>query len=171
MTIPTVFRAPMYHPLFAVAFVLLLVGCSDNGTGRAPMAPQVDPAAVRAEIPIEIRSDAGIYGRLDPVDVVSAELLSPRILRLKVSYGGGCLEHSITAIGGTQFMASYPAQLALFVRHDGGGDHCAALVTQTVDFNITPALDLYRTTFNRVEPFYLTIMTPDVSKRILLLVK
>lgn len=132
------------------------VGCSSD---KNPVGPTINAT------PIEIRSDARTYGTLGGLTLESATV-SGRILRLRVAYSGGCRTHTFAAAAPPAFLSSYPAQLALFIRHDGGDDPCLAIVNETLTFDVTPAIDLHGP-----GPFYLLIMIPGATEHPKVLVR
>ena len=135
---------------FASALALsFAVGCSSD---KNPVAPIINAT------PIEIRSDAATYGTLGGFTLESAEIAG-KILRLRVSYSGGCATHTFAAAAQSRFLSSYPAQLPLYIRHDGGNDPCLAIVHETLTFDVTPAISLHGP-----GPFYLLIMTPGATE-------
>jgi len=156
-----------------MAVLSSVLACSSEKNPTAPpISTVVSPAVSRGPSgpPIEIREDAFAYGFLAPVTIRSARL-DGRTLRLKVSYGGGCETHTFAAIGGTQFLASYPAQLTVILRHDDGGDQCAAEIFRDLSFDVTPAIELYRACFGTDGPLYLRIVSPPdrtTYKRVLI---
>lgn len=127
----------------------LLVGCSSD---KSPVAPVISVT------PIEIRSDARTYGTAGGFTLESATV-SGRTLRLKVAYSGGCRTHTFAAAAPPAFLSSYPAQLALYIRHEGGDDPCLAIVNETLTFDVTPAIDLHGP-----GPFYLLIVVPGATE-------
>lgn len=146
-----------------VAALASALGCSSEKKLTAPVPPTAGAP------PIEIREDAGTYGLLAPVALQGARL-DGRTLRLKVTYGGGCETHTFAAVGSTHFLASYPAQLTVFLRHDDAGDRCAAFIFGDLSFDVRPAIELYSATFGRSEPFYLRVVTPGSSVPTLVLI-
>lgn len=140
-------RIAVFAPALAMSFA---VGCSSD---KNPAAPTINAT------PIEIRSDARDYGTLGGFTLESATIIGT-ILRLKVSYSGGCRAHTFAAAAPPAFLSSYPAQLALYIRHDGGSDPCLAIVNETLTFDVTPAIDLHGP-----GPFYLLIITPGATER------
>lgn len=147
--------------LAALLGLAFAVGC---GSDRNPIAPATTNAT-----PIEIRADAAAYGTVEPVTIQSVEL-SGRTLRLQVTYGGGCHTHTFAAAASPHFMESYPPQLAVFLRHDGGNDLCSAAIFRTLSFDVTPAVLLHHATYG-AGPFYLYIVTPGDTQHPRILIR
>ncbi|HKQ19406.1 MAG TPA: hypothetical protein VJW75_06620 [Candidatus Eisenbacteria bacterium] len=139
-------RLAAFSSALALAF---LAGCSSD---KNPVAPATNAT------PIEIRTDAATYGTAGGFTLESATITG-KILRLKVSYSGGCRTHTFAAAAPPAFMSSYPAQLALFIRHDGGDDPCLAIVNETLTFDVSPAISLHGP-----GPFYLRIVVPGATE-------
>lgn len=53
-----------------------------------------------------------------------------RILRVSVSYGGGCEDHEFVACWNGAISKSNPATLTLDLRHDANNDLCDAFITR-----------------------------------------
>lgn len=126
----TQFMNYLGSPLVAV---MLIVGC-DRSIG----------AYVLGGVPVEI-------GDVTPEDLKndSFALRSTRIdgstLHLTVVSGGGCRDHSYSlTMTPAAFMESYPVQANLYLRHDDHDDPCDAIVIDSVHFDMTPMVVLYR---------------------------
>jgi hypothetical protein len=150
-------RMPLIGALIAFVFVL---GCHEikNPTMPATNAP-----------PIEIRADAASYGTAGGLKVESAVILG-RTLQLKVSYSGGCKEHTFAAAAAPQFLESFPAQLGVFIRHEPKDDMCLAINTETLTFDVTPAVRLHQQLYGSPGPFYLNIIVPGETEHLQVLV-
>ena len=155
MAMPPLPRAKLSSMLVicVAAGLSFLAGCGDED----PVSPTTTAP------PIEIRADAATYGLLGGVTLYSARL-EGRTLRLEVGYGGGCRTHTFAAIGSTRFLESYPAQLAVYLRHDGGNDPCLAIVPETLTFDVTPAIQLHQSVYGARGPFYIQAITPGTTE-------
>lgn len=114
--------------------------------------------------------------------------LTGRLLTLDVSYGGGCKAHEFTACWDELVLESDPPMVGVVVLHDGNGDTCEAIGSQTlyidlqalnsVSDNLRVAIQggfmgqsishLYMATDDPYEPVddpVLTIQTPCPSMR------
>ena len=63
--------------------------------------------------------------------------LNRNILRMNVSYGGGCEEHEFALIA-TSFMESYPVQVNVLLSHEDNDDPCDMWITEEIAFNLLP---------------------------------
>ena len=159
---PRDIRVRRNSPWFTLLGLVLLAGCG----GDDPMSPAVPNAP-----PIEIRADAREYGTLDGVLIQSAEVVD-QSLQLKVIYSGGCRPtHTFAAAAAPSFAESYPTQLAVFLRHDGDGDRCAAAIFTTLSFDVTPAVRLHDQLYGSPGPFYLRVIAPGGTEQPMVLVR
>jgi hypothetical protein len=115
-------------------------------------------------IPIEVTTDPSKLAFLDPVVRESVSLNWERP-EGRLRYDGGCKTHSFAAVAGTAIMESYPPQISVWIRHDSGGARCAASIGMVVHFDVTPAVDFMKSPNRKpTDPFYLRILTPDVTE-------
>ena len=82
----------------------------------------------------------------DPLQLVSAKIRGD-VLFLEVMYGGGCHEHRFALTGGGVFMESYPVQTGLTLHHDALGDLCRAIVSKSLQFDLTPLKHAYQRSY------------------------
>ena len=66
------------------------------------------------------------------------------ILKVNLSYGGGCASHQFTLVASNSFHESSPVQLPIYIAHNANGDPCEAYPTDDYHFNLTPIKNLYR---------------------------
>jgi hypothetical protein len=64
------------------------------------------------------------------------------VLQLTVSYTGGCERHRFDVLARAVTIARDDAEADLVVAHDARGDQCKALVTEHLEFSLTPVLAL-----------------------------
>jgi len=57
-------------------------------------------------------------------------------LMVKVSYGGGCQQHLFRLVWPEAIIAIYPPVFEVILSHDGQGDMCRAIVTETLVFDL-----------------------------------
>ena len=79
--------------------------------------------------------------------IVTVGTLQTDTLALRVQYGGGCEDHEFQLVAGDAFMESNPVQAGVQLFHDGNGDTCEALLTETVRFNLEPLQERYEETY------------------------
>lgn len=58
------------------------------------------------------------------------------ILKLKISYSGGCESHEFNAYFNGIFMKSMPPKAGIFIEHINKGDMCKKLETQELTFDL-----------------------------------
>jgi hypothetical protein len=64
-----------------------------------------------------------------------------RVLRVSISYGGGCEEHTFAACWDGSISKSNPSTLSLTIHHDAHDDQCEAFITRDlfIDLSELPA--------------------------------
>ena len=75
-----------------------------------------------------------------PTDVakIIAITLERNILKINVTYQGGCQEHTFGLHAETAFLMSNPPQWSLYLSHDAHGDTCTENVEKLLSFDLTP---------------------------------
>ena len=73
----------------------------------------------------------------DPVFIHEA-FVDGDCLELKISYSGGCREHTINLARMNQWYASGPEVPTFEIRHDANGDLCEAWFTKEIRFDLSP---------------------------------
>jgi len=95
--------------------------------------------------------------RKDAFNLVNASIQDD-ILTLAVRYGGGCSEHDFYLyMDPPVFMESNPVQANLYLRHDGNGDACDALLSENLKFDIRLMAEIYRHQYSRLDDIILNI--------------
>lgn len=79
----------------------------------------------------------------DPATIERASLTGS-ILRLDLSYGGGCREHRFALVAGTSFGESQPLFTVMRLAHDAGGDTCEARVRRSITVDVSPIVEYVR---------------------------
>lgn len=59
-------------------------------------------------------------------------------LALRVSYGGGCAEHTFQLFSTRGIYESTPPQADVYLSHDGKGDVCLAEIHEVLRFDLSP---------------------------------
>lgn len=116
----------------ALALLAALAGCADPG----PLRPGGAPGPV-------LVGGSRETVRTDPATIVSADVRGDR-LRLEVTFGGGCAEHSFALYRENGFLESVPVQLRLLLAHDANGDNCRALLHRELEFDLGSVREAYR---------------------------
>lgn len=60
------------------------------------------------------------------------------VMTFVVSYSGGCEDHEFELLNNGMIMKSMPPQSNLVLKHNGNGDKCRALITDTLHFDLSP---------------------------------
>jgi hypothetical protein len=84
--------------------------------------------------------------------------LERNILKINVTYLGGCQEHTFGLHGETPFLLSNPPQWSLYLSHDAHGDTCTENLEKQVSFDLTP-MEVDRTE-RKAHPLLLRIVEP-----------
>lgn len=78
----------------------------------------------------------------DPI-TINKVTLDGDLLKIKVSYSGGCKEHIFTLIS-SGFMESYPVQVNLVLSHNANNDSCEAWLTEELSYDLSPLKQAYQ---------------------------
>ena len=89
---------------------------------------------------------------------ITAVALEGNLLKINVTYQGGCQEHTFGLHGETAFLLSNPPQWSLYLSHNAHGDSCTENVGKRLSFDLTP-MDKDRTE-RRAHPLLLRIIEP-----------
>jgi hypothetical protein len=79
---------------------------------------------------------------MDPLSIDSAAVQGNDLV-LEVSYSGGCAEHVFGACWDGMFLESFPVQIGLAISHDDNDDHCDALGSEQITFDLSPLAEAY----------------------------
>ncbi len=80
--------------------------------------------------------------------VVSAASIDGDTLTADVGYGGGCETHEFALCWPDEtFAESEPVQVWLEIWHNDNGDACEAWASESLDFDLTPLADSYRSAY------------------------
>lgn len=111
-----------------ILYVTFLVGCTGGSTVLVTGETAAEPAPIT-------RSCGGLPS--DGFMLGEAMTIEPgRVLRVSVSYGGGCEEHTFAACWNGGISKSNPATFSLSLHHDAHDDSCDALITRDVFFDL-----------------------------------
>ena len=126
------------HLLFAplLVFVLACSVIAQDAPEEAPDAPEQPaepqrPGITRVEPGTDIREI-----RSDPFKLQSA-VIEGDILKVTVQYSGGHQEHEFTLYWSGISTRSLPPQLPMVLKHDANGDQAEALITRTIEFELS----------------------------------
>ena len=83
--------------------------------------------------------------------VINAATVEDGMLRVNVSYSGGCETHAFTLVAEPMFLESFPVQLHVSLAHNGSGDTCEELITEAHVFDLTPIKEVYQKAYRTDE--------------------
>ncbi|MDG1146684.1 MAG: hypothetical protein P8N52_00130 [Crocinitomicaceae bacterium] len=128
----------------------LLLSCATTNepvserTGHSKERPQIidtPPESVKNRSEnITIKAEIGTFENGDPIQINNA-YCEGNTLFLDVSYGGGCGDHSFQLKGSAITKASLPPQRMIQLIHKNHEDYCKAIVTNTIEVNLTELSD------------------------------
>lgn len=72
---------------------------------------------------------------------VSAAVLQGDKIVLECSYSGGCRDHEFQLSWDGSVMKSIPGQIVLELSHNANNDSCKALLTEMIQFDLSPIID------------------------------
>lgn len=122
----------MKQPLLtAPILILLLVSCALAEGKDKPQDPPQRPGITRVEPGTKIKDI-----KSDPF-TMGAVSIEGDVLKIKVSYAGGREQHDFKLYWNGIVARSYPGQTSIFLKHDANGDMAEALITQTLEFDLT----------------------------------
>ena len=71
------------------------------------------------------------------------------ILKVSLSYSGGCETHQFTLVASDSFLESFPVQLSIYIAHNANGDTCEAYPTEDYHFDLTPIKTMYQEAYQQ----------------------
>ncbi|MCG9129501.1 hypothetical protein JT359_18080 [Candidatus Poribacteria bacterium] len=84
----------------------------------------------------------------DPFKLNSA-MIQDDLLKVSVSYSGGCKSHEFTLVASDEFLESDPVQLMASIVHDDNDDSCEAYPTEDYYFDLTPIKTMYQKAYRQ----------------------
>jgi hypothetical protein len=116
----------------ALASFIVLAACDGGSTLLAP--------GTTVDEPVPVTRDCGLGLPNDGFSLGSAMTITDRVLKVSVSYGGGCEEHTFAACWNGGISKTSPSTFAIELHHDAHQDLCDAFVTRDlfIDLSTTP---------------------------------
>ena len=124
------------NPLRILPVLILFVACTALAAGpgadedkpeEAPKLPGITTVKPGTKIK-DIKSDPF---------TMSKATIDGDVLSIQVSYAGGAKEHDFTLYWNQIVARSYPGKTTLNLKHDANGDNAEALLTETLEFDLT----------------------------------
>jgi hypothetical protein len=119
--------------LFAALSFAACKSKQDTAATESGNQPVTQTEAPRIEIVQDMPDD----GSGDDYTIESVKVYGSEISYV-VRYGGGCEPHDFKLMTTGAIMKSMPPQMSVVLHHNGNGDKCRALVTDTVSFDLSP---------------------------------
>jgi len=94
--------------------------------------------------------------QLDAFTLGEVRIDGKRLL-VDVSYSGGCAGHDFQLFMSAEFLESNPVQVNLWLQHEDNDDACDGIVSESLQFDLTPVLDRYRETYGRDDEIILNV--------------
>jgi hypothetical protein len=139
--------------LMILPVLILFAACTALATGPAadeekpeekPKLPGITKVEPGTKIK-DIKSDAF---------TMSGATIQGDVLKIKVSYAGGAKEHDFKLYWNGIVARSYPGKTTINLKHDANGDNAEALLTETLEFDLS--------TINK--PMIITVRTDHGDK-------
>lgn len=83
----------------------------------------------------------------DPFTIKSI-MVDKDILKVEVTYGGGCKDHEFVLIGSNVFMESDPVQTKVVLSHNANNDLCEKLILEELEFDLSPLKHTYQQSYS-----------------------
>ena len=131
--------------IYLYVFILFVIGCQMNtdhdGRLISVSVDDIPPVDITYIGDVFI-GDVGNRFGADEFDLNTATIEGD-ILKVNLSYSGGCKSHEFTLVASDLFHESSPVQLSIYIAHNANGDTCEAYPTEDYHFNLTPIKNLY----------------------------
>ncbi|PHQ56035.1 MAG: hypothetical protein COC16_04035 [Lutibacter sp.] len=129
----------LIHKCIIVAAILILsTSCSNTGNDIEPeKLGKVNLIANKqAYENAESNRENGTGNELsDPFSIESVERIG-NILKVKVTYTGGCEKHTFDLLWNEVVILTYPCQINLILTHNANGDKCEAQITEIIEIDL-----------------------------------
>lgn len=119
--------------VLTLGLLLIVFGCKTrkNAAITIENAPEIKTVKVTAQVR-DSKQDIS-----DNIDILDYKILGNKLF-LKVSYSGGCKDHTFLVIGDPNIAKSLPPVRDVKLIHHSNQDACRELVEQTLEIDITP---------------------------------
>jgi hypothetical protein len=95
---------------------------------------------------------------------ITSVTIQDDLLKLMVSYGGGCKPHDFQLFAWKGIAKSNPPQAELLLSHDAHNDFCEAYLTRELEFDLVPLKLYLRRNFNLSGTVVLRIYPPGATE-------
>lgn len=122
--------------LFLLLFLVLSVSCSSTKEANEGEEEKEGAEEQEAAPKVRILDDEELPEGSDPFSYKELEM-DGDILRLIVSYSGGCEEHRFELFSKGHYSKSAPPSVDLHLFHDANGDACRSVIEDTLRFDVS----------------------------------
>ena len=136
--------------LYLCVFILFVIGCQHIQNDMNPEPDGLISIAVDKGTQDNMTYSSNVFigdaGNKFGTDAFALDTatIEGDILKVNLSYSGGCKSHQFTLVASDLFHESSPVQLPIYIAHNANGDTCEAYPTEDYHFNLTPIKDLYQ---------------------------
>jgi len=109
-----------------------------TGTRQFVLSPQPQVPTVAGTSQVLLYDEEPPEGFPNDAAHIVAVTLEKDILKIQITYQGGCQEHIFELYAWTAFLQSLPPQDVLYLSHDAQGDTCTNKVEKLLSFNLAP---------------------------------
>lgn len=127
------------------ALFVVAIACSDTTEPDVPNGYWSANDTWASQIVITPNADASYWPK-DPVTIQEVTIRGDS-LELAVTFGGGCRDHAFILLSDAAWMESYPVQVGVKLAHDANGDHCKALLSRVLRFDLSPLKAAYTASY------------------------
>ena len=125
LILPLLLLAPGYGAFAVGAYA------SEDAPEEAPKEKPELPGVTKVDPGTDIRDI-----KSDTFKMLEAKV-DGDVLKIKVSYSGGTKDHDFTLYWNQIVARSYPGRTTINLKHDAHGDAGEALITRTLEFDLT----------------------------------
>lgn len=119
--------------LAAAVLTVFALACNSKAPSGTLLSPNGSADVVGG---VRIGDDNGSLTRSDPYLIVGNPWIWYDNFHVTVQYGGGCKRHIFMLFASKAFMESNPVQSSLAIHHVANDDHCDALITEELTFDL-----------------------------------
>ena len=117
---------------------------TDSASTDGSLGAMSDGTGADGLLKLNVDVSGGFSLKSDPFSIDGLEMEGD-VLKLSVSYGGGCETHHFVVWTDSIFSDSSPPRVKLFIGHDGRGDACEALIARDLRVDLTPIKLVFET--------------------------
>lgn len=131
----------------ALALLVAAISCNDTSTEPGEPNGYWSLSSVWEGQVVITENANGPQWPSDPVTIISA-VVKGDTLEFQANYGGGCRPQSFLLLSDAAWMESYPVQVGVRLARDSQGDHCDALLSRVLRFDLSPLKTAYNEAYH-----------------------